>query len=303
MCKLAGGCVIRKSCRLGGAKDDPQSYGNIVLGSQKLMQPKLTEKSIRYIIRQLKKGRNTKIVAEEMNVTQRHVQRLWASYRKTGTVPMLGKAGRPKGPEPSEERVQVVLDTCHCRPEGVLRTAKRLRRDGYDISYAQVYAILKSKGLITTSPAKSKQRKWVRYERLYSNAMWHTDWHTMKDPRMKGLNLITYLDDASRCVTGAALFSNATSENAVKLLRLAIDGFGVPATLLSDNGSCFVGAGGRKKSGGSWTPTLFESELLALNMGLINSRPYHPQTNGKLEARVHVPPRSMNYIIKARTIS
>ena len=30
-------------------------------------------------------------------------------------------------------------------------------------------------------------------------------------------------------------------------------------------------------------PTLFESELLALNTGLINSRPYHPQTNGKLE--------------------
>jgi hypothetical protein len=30
----------------------------------------------------------------------------------------------------------------------------------------------------------------------------HTDWHIMKDPRMKGLNLITYLDDALWCVTG-----------------------------------------------------------------------------------------------------
>ena len=37
----------------------------------------------------------------------------------------------------------------------------------------------------------------------------------MKDPRMKDLNLITYLDNASRCVTGAALFRETTSENAV----------------------------------------------------------------------------------------
>ena len=28
---------------------------------------------------------------------------------------------------------------------------------------------------------------------------------------------------------------------------------------------------------------MFELELLALNIALINSRPYHPQTNGKLE--------------------
>ena len=32
----------------------------------------------------------------------------------------------------------------------------------------------------------------------------------MKDPRVKGMNLIAYLDDASRRVTGAALFREAT---------------------------------------------------------------------------------------------
>ena len=33
----------------------------------------------------------------------------------------------------------------------------------------------------------------------------------------------------------------------------------------------------------TWTPTLFENELLNLGIELINSRPYRPQTNGKLE--------------------
>ena len=76
--------------------------------------------------------------------------------------------------------------------------------------------------------------------------MRHTDWHTMRDPRMNGLNLITYLDDASRCVAGVALFKEVTSENAVAMLQQASGRFGMPATVLSDNGSCFVGAGAAK---------------------------------------------------------
>ena len=73
----------------------------------------------------------------------------------------------------------------------------------------------------------------------------------MKDPRFCGLNLITYLDDASRCVTGARVFKKATSEKAVVALRQAIREFGTPATILSGNGSCFVGRGGRKKLTGT----------------------------------------------------
>ena len=108
---------------------------------------------------------------------------------------------------------------------------------------------MKENGLVVSSAAKSKKRKWVRYERRHSNSMWHTDWHVMKDPRMKGLNLVTFLDDASRCVTGVGLFTEATSENVVKVLRDAVRQFGVPATILSDNGSCFVGAAGRYVKG------------------------------------------------------
>ena len=44
----------------------------------------LTDKSIRYIIRQLEEGRGAKVVAKEVKASQRHVQRLWAEYLKTG---------------------------------------------------------------------------------------------------------------------------------------------------------------------------------------------------------------------------
>jgi len=106
----------------------------------------------------------------------------------------------------------------------------------------------------------------------------------MKDPRFRGLCLVTFLDDSSRCVTGARLFTEATSENAVTALAEAAERFGTPAAVLSDNGRCFNG--GRSKKSlprGSWSPTAFEAALLNRGIEMINSRPYHPQTNGKLE--------------------
>ena len=209
----------------------------------------------------------------------------------TGTAHVQQKSGRRQTPA-AEADVRLVLKEYGRNPAGVLQTAKKLRRN-HDISYARTYNIMKDNGLVTASPAKSRKRKWVRFERRYSNAMWHVDWHVMKDPRFRGLNLVTYLDDASRCVAAAQLFTEATSENAVAVLQKAIETFGTPATILSDNGSCFVGAAGRHKKGadgrrrkapaGSWQPTAFEAELLDRGIELINTRPYHPQTNGKLE--------------------
>lgn len=110
--------------------------------SKKTMKPKLTDKSILYAIRQLEKGRDTKTVAEEIMVTQRHVQRLWAEYLKDGTVHVQIPSGRPNKPALSDEEIQMVLDVHKRRPEGVVHTAKRIRQEGHDISRSQVYKIM-----------------------------------------------------------------------------------------------------------------------------------------------------------------
>ena len=52
------------------------------------------------------------------------------------------------------------------------------------------------------TPKKGKRRKWVRYEREYSNSLWHTDWKLLDDGRW----FLCYEDDASRFVTGYGVF-------------------------------------------------------------------------------------------------
>ena len=245
------------------------------------MRTRLEKKQIEYIVRQCKKGRRTSSIAEEMKISQRRVQQIWAMYRATGKLPTLKRPGRPEI-RPTKEQIDAVLTSHREMPAGVTRAAKYLHHKGMRISKKMVYKIMKENNMVIPSTAKSRRRKWIRYERKYSNAMWHTDWHAMKDPRFQGDHLITYLDDASRCVVGAMIFKEATSENAVAVLQNSIVEFGTPATILSDNGSCFVGVK-RKIPAKSWTPTVFEAELLDRGIELINSRPYHPQTNGKLE--------------------
>ena len=76
---------------------------------------------------------------------------------------------------------------------------------------------MKSNGLASDEPKKKGRRKWVRYEREHSNSMWHTDYKQLDDGRW----FIAYQDDASRFVTGYGVFDNATTKNALAVLREA----------------------------------------------------------------------------------
>ena len=139
------------------------------------MKRKLTDGSIRYIIRELKKGKSTKTLSDEINVIQRHVRRLQAEYLKTKTVHIRRPAGRPKSHGPSDKEIKIVLDAHQLKPNRVVRTTNLLKRAGHNISHYHVYNIMKSNDLVVNSPAKSRRRKWIRFERLHSNAMWYTD--------------------------------------------------------------------------------------------------------------------------------
>lgn len=135
---------VRKSCRLDGTKITRRDYFKLH-GSRGRVRPKITDRSIRYANRQLERGRGTKVVAEELNVTQRPIQRLWAEYCKTGTVHVQRLAGRPAALRVGDPDGADVHNHNH-KPEGVVRTGKRLRKEGHDIICYRAYGIMKSGG-------------------------------------------------------------------------------------------------------------------------------------------------------------
>jgi putative transposase len=237
---------------------------------------KLDPVKISWIVHQKEKGTCNQVIAHSMNVSVRWIQKLYSRYRSTGIIPVLQHPGRPKRQITEQETslVSSAFEKYRCCAVFLEKTIRI--NTGIHIPHNIIHRILRSKGLASEQPKKSRKRKWVRYERTYSNSMWHTDWKQLDDGRW----LVCYEDDASRFIAGHGIFDNATSEHAVEILKEAIKKHGRPASILTDHGSQFYANESEYKTRGA---TEFEKTLVQLGIKHILARVNHPQTNGKLE--------------------
>jgi transposase InsO family protein len=93
------------------------------------------------------------------------------------------------------------------------------------------------------------------------------------------VEILNQLDDHSRLFLGSDAYTRVKAADVVSSFQEAAELHGLPASLLTDNGAVFTGSyrGGK---------VLLEYELERLGVEFKNSRPYHPQTCGKVE-RLH----------------
>jgi transposase InsO family protein len=147
-------------------------------------------------------------------------------------------------------------------------------------SRATVWRILRRQGLISDQPQKRPCSSFVRFEAQLPNEMWQADitaWALASGEVAEILNLI---DDHSRLLLGSDAYGRVKAPDVVEGLHRALALHGSPESFLSDNGAVFVGS---YRGGGK---VRLEYELERLGIVFKNSRPYHPQTLGKVE-RLH----------------
>ena len=237
---------------------------------------KLDPVKVAWIIRQKENSVSNSVIACAMKVSVRRVQRLYSLYRATGLIPELKKPGR-KHVETSDEERSIILEAYKEHKVGAL-ILERIIDVNYTrhIPHNRIHRVMKSMGIARDEPRKQIRKKWIRYERKYSNSLWHTDWKLID-----GMGWFTaYLDDASRFIAGYALFPEATSEHSVEVLKQAIRKYGTPAAILTDRGTQFYAVETDEKMKGL---TVFEKYLIENDIKQILSRVGHPQTNGKIE--------------------
>lgn len=161
---------------------------------------------------------------------------------------------------------------------GAQTIAYHLARSGWSVpSVATIHRVLVRRGQVVAQPEKRPRSAWRRFEWPAPNACWQIDATMWVLADGREVWVMDILDDHSRVLIAARVWPQATGAAAWDAFAHGVNEWGLPAHVLSDNGSCFTG---RFFSGGEVD---FERTLRALGIHQINSSPAHPQTCGKLE--------------------
>lgn len=158
---------------------------------------------------------------------------------------------------------------------GAKKLKEVLEKQGHIIpSVKTVNNILHRYGCI--SPEESaKHKAYIRFEKEHCNEMWQTDFKG--EFKMADNNYcfpLNIFDDHSRFAIKIAPSLN-TANIVIPTFRSAFEEFGMPDSILSDNGAQFAGF----RQG----YTQFEKWLINHDVLPIHGRIKHPQTQGKIE--------------------
>lgn len=245
---------------------------------------KLDEEQVKWIVQQKHEDELSDAkIAQAMGVSGRWVRKLWARYRSTPVkdIKYPLQMGRPFEGLSGRREHAAVLSHCGRNRRMAVRLEVMIEEStGIHIPHHVIHKILKDEDLAENQPKKAKQRKWVRYERRFSNSMWHTDYKKLSDGRW----FVSFQDDASRLIVGFGVFNEPTSDHAIHVLEQAIKKYGKPAQVLTDHGSQFYA---NEKADTKRGVAVFEKKLVKLGIKQVMARIRHPQTNGKLE-RFHL---------------
>jgi transposase InsO family protein len=148
------------------------------------------------------------------------------------------------------------------------------RLDGWSPSEATIWRVLKHRGFITPEPRKAPKYAYRRFVAERANECWQIDATKWSLADGTTVEIINVIDDCTRVLIASVAVSTCTTANSWETLSLGAQRWGWPERVLSDNGMAFRGAAGH----GGLLPA-----LAALGIQARHSRPYHPQTCGKVE--------------------
>ena len=242
----------------------------------------------RYLVEaHLLEGRSVSELAAAHRVHRSWIYKLLARYKAGGYGALEPRSRAPRS-SPSRTPAEMV--------EAIVSLREQLEAEGHDCgaatisfhlaerfervpSVSTIWRVLKKEGLVAPQPRKRPRSSLIRFEAELPNEMWQADVTHWPLAGAEHAEILNMLDDHSRLFLASRAFPTVKAADVVDVFRMAIALHGAPASLLCDNGAVFTAT----PRGGK---VLLQVELERLGITAKNSRPYHPQTCGKVE-RLH----------------
>jgi transposase InsO family protein len=233
----------------------------------------------------LVEGRSKSEVARDYGVSRRWVITLVQRYLADGEQGLQPRTRRPRSspsrvPDAVEDQIVAIrkeLDELG-HDSGAQTIAEHLRRrHGASPAVSTIWRVLSRRGFVVPQPHKRPKSSLVRFQAEQPNERWQLDITHVQLADGTDVEILDIVDDHSRlCVTSHArrVFKAA---DVVSSFDKAAAVHGFPASMLSDNGAVFTGS---YRGGGR---VALEIALGRRGIAFTHSRPYHPQTCGKVE--------------------
>jgi transposase InsO family protein len=143
-------------------------------------------------------------------------------------------------------------------------------------SEATIWRVLRERGFIIPAPHKAPKHAHRSFSASRANECWQIDATKWMLASGEVVEIINVIDDCTRVAVASVAVAVCTIATAWDALCRGAEMWGWPARVLSDNGAAF--RGDTRAGGGG-----IEASLAALGIAVGHSRPYHPQTLGKVE--------------------
>lgn len=219
-------------------------------------------------------------IALSQKIHRSNVWRIKKKFEKDGEFGLKDHApGRLFEPL-SAKFYDLVVETWRKHKCGARKLYVVLKKKGFGVSLRKISQVLVAEGFQKPFPRRKKPRKYKRYEWPIPNYMWHTDWHVIKAKKMRGQNILVYLDDCSRKIMGYCTGAENTKNSLFAIYSAIAKNGVIPFELNSDRGTQFFS---NKKNKNGKAVHEFQTALEEIGIIFVPSRERHPQTNGKNE--------------------
>jgi transposase InsO family protein len=239
----------------------------------------VTDMRLEVLLEAARSGETVTAICKRFEISRETYYVYLRRYRAEGVDGLEPRSRQPFN-QPQRMPADVEERICKMRKDhpkwGARRIRAELRRKGTDPpAVSSIHRALVRNHLIPLSPTRPRPAT-QRFERTSPNDLWQIDATRLLLADETEVWVMDVLDDHARFCLAARVGDGPTTKAAWECFEWAIRRYGLPAQLLSDNGTCFTG----RLIGAE---VEFERRLGTLGIALIHSRPYHPQTCGKLE--------------------
>ena len=231
-------------------------------------------------------GRSKSVVARDYGISRVWVQKLVKRFEAEGEAAYWPRSRRPHA-NPRAVSLEI--------GDQIIRLRKTLTKRGLDAgaetiaahlatvgvdpvpATSTIWRILSRRGFVVGQPQKRPRSSWKSFCAEQPNERWQADithWRLADGSEVEICNI---LDDHSRVNIAAKARRITLGSQVVDTFLAAFTRWGAPASVLTDNGAVFTA-----KQRGEGRVAL-EVQLGLRGIRLHHSRPYHPQTCGKVE--------------------